>query len=156
MSGAPRRGAPLRWTAGPARAGIVAIGRGAALAALALAALIPLAALLVLVLTPVWGIWTAFTLDGVPQRRRFVEGLQPAGGGWFTEMVSLPTEAVRPIFGDGFFRAVCLFLTALALAVIPLPCWPASVRSHPESGPSPAGGPAFRFRPPTGRTQATG
>jgi signal transduction histidine kinase len=120
MSGAPRRGAPLRWTAGRARAGIVAIGRGAALAALALAALIPLAALLVLALTPVWGIWVAFTLDGVPQRRRFVEGLQPAGGGWFTQVVNLPIEAVRPIFGDGFFRAVCLFLTALALAVIPL------------------------------------
>jgi signal transduction histidine kinase len=120
MSGAPRRTAPLRWTAGRARAGIVAIGRGAALAGLALAALIPLATLLVLALTPLWGIWTAVTLDGVPQRRRFVEELQPAGGGWFTQLVNLPTEAVRPIFGDGFFRTVCLFLTALALAVIPL------------------------------------
>jgi signal transduction histidine kinase len=120
MSGAPRRAAPLRWAAGRARGGIVAIGRGAALAALALAAFIPLAALLVLALTPLWGIWTAVTLDGVPQRRRFVEELQPAGGGWFTRVVNLPTEAVQPIFGDGFFRAVCLFLTALALAVIPL------------------------------------
>jgi signal transduction histidine kinase len=120
MSGAPRRAAPLRWMAGRARAGIVAIGRGAALAALALAALIPLAALLVLALTPLWGIWTAVTLDGVPQRRRFVEGLQPAGGGWFTQVVNLPIYAFRPVFGDGFFRAICLFLTALALAVIPL------------------------------------
>ncbi|HXT89084.1 MAG TPA: histidine kinase [Trebonia sp.] len=120
MSGAPRRGAPLRWTVGRVRAGIVAIGRGAALAALALAALIPLAALLVLALTPLWGTWVAITLDGVPQRRRFVEGLQLADGGWFTQLVNLPTEAVRPIFGDGFFRAVCLVLTALALAVIPL------------------------------------
>jgi signal transduction histidine kinase len=120
MSGDPRRAAPLRRTAGRARAGIVAIGRGAALAALALAALIPLAALLVLALTPLWGIWTAVTLDGVPQRRRFVEGLQPSGGGWLAQVVNLPTEAFRPIFGDGFFRAVCLVLTALALAVIPL------------------------------------
>jgi signal transduction histidine kinase len=120
MSGAPRRAAPLRWTVGRARAGSAAIGRGAVLAALAALALIPLAALLVLALTPLWGIWTAITLDGVPQRHRFVEGLQPVGGGWFTQLVSLPVEAVRPIFGDGFFRAVCLFLTALALAVIPL------------------------------------
>jgi hypothetical protein len=74
----------------------------------------------VVALVPVWGIWTAITLDGVPQRRRFVEGLQLASGGWFTQLVNLPTEAVRPIFGDGFLRAVCLFLTALALAVIPL------------------------------------
>jgi hypothetical protein len=43
-----------------------------------------------------------------------------ASGGWFTQLVNLPTQAVRPIFGDGFFRAVCLFLTAIALAVIPL------------------------------------
>jgi signal transduction histidine kinase len=120
MSGDPRRAAPLRWTVGRARAGIVAIGRGAALAALALAALIPLAALLVLALTPLWGIWVAVTLDGVPQRRRFVEGLQLADGGWLAQLVNLPTEAFRPIFGDGFFRAICLFLTALALAVIPL------------------------------------
>jgi signal transduction histidine kinase len=120
MSGASRRAAPLRRTAGRARAGIVAIGRGVALTALALAALIPSAALLVLALTPLWGIWTAVTLDGVPQRHRFVEGLQLAGGGWFAQLVNLPTEAFRPVFGDGFFRAVCLFLTALALAAVPL------------------------------------
>lgn len=73
-----------------------------------------------LALTPLWGIWTAVTLDGVPHRRRLVEGLQPAVGGWFTQLVNLPTEAFRPLFGDGLFRAVCLVLTALALAVIPL------------------------------------
>lgn len=122
MSGAPRRAAPLRAAAGRARAGIVAMGRGAALAVLALAALIPFAALLVLALTPVWGIWTAITLDGAGRGRWRLpsEGLPPGGGGWFTQVVNLPAEALRPIFGAGFLRAVCMFLTALALAVIPL------------------------------------
>jgi signal transduction histidine kinase len=120
MSGAPRRAAPLRWTAGRARAGIAAIGRGAVLAALALAALIPLAALLVLALTPLWGSWTAVTLDGQGRRRLPAGVLPSAGDGWFTRVVNLPTEALRPIFGAGFLRAVCLFLTALAVAVIPL------------------------------------
>ena len=122
MSGGPRRAAPLRRTAGRARTGIVAIGRGAALAALALAALIPLAALLVLALTPLWGIWTAITLDGAGRGRWRLpaEVPLPGGGGWFTQVVNLPTEALRPVFGAGFLRAVCLFLTALALAVIPL------------------------------------
>ena len=120
MSGTPRRGAALRWTAGRARAGIVAIGRGAALAVLALAALIPFAALLVLALTPLWGIWTAITLDGQGRRRLPAEVPVPGGGGWFAQVVNLPTEALRPIFGAGFMRAVCMFLTALALAVIPL------------------------------------
>lgn len=119
MSGAPRRAALLRWTAGRAWAGIVATGRGAALAALALAALIPLAALLVLALTPLWGVWTAITLDG-QGRRRLPAELQPAGAGWFASVINLPTEALRPIFGAGFLRALCLFVTALALAVIPL------------------------------------
>ena len=79
MSGAPRRGAPLRAAVGRARAGIVAIGRGAVLAALALAALIPLAALLVLALTPLWGSWTAITLDG-QGRRRLPAGMLPQAG----------------------------------------------------------------------------
>jgi signal transduction histidine kinase len=119
MSGGPRRAAPLRWTAGRARAGIVAIGRGAVLAALALATVIPLAALLVLALTPLWGVWTAITLDG-QGRRRLPAELQPGGSGWFAPVVNLPTEALRPVFGAGFLRALCLFVTALALAVIPL------------------------------------
>jgi signal transduction histidine kinase len=120
MSGAPWRAAPLRAAAGRARAGIVAIGRGAVLAALALAALIPLAALLVLALTPLWGSWTAITLDGQGRRRLPAGVLPSAGDGWFTRVVNLPTEALRPIFGAGFLRAVCLFLTALALTVVPL------------------------------------
>src|SRR5580693_5281204 len=110
MSGAPWRAAPLRAAAGRARAGIVAIGRGAALAALALAALIPFAALLVQALTPLWGIWTAITLDGQGRRRLPAEVPLPGGGGWFAQVVNLPTEALRPIFGAGFLRAVCMFL----------------------------------------------
>jgi len=120
MSGAAWRAAPLRRTADGARAGIAAIGRGAALAVLALAALIPFAAVLVVALTPLWGIWTAITLDGQGRRRLPTGVLPSADGGWFAQVVNLPTEALRPIFGAGFLRAVCLFLTALALAVIPL------------------------------------
>ena len=120
MSGAAWRAAPLRRTADGARAGIAAIGRGAALAVLALAALIPFAAVLVVALTPLWGSWTAITLDGQGRRRLPTGVLPSADGGWFAQVVNLPTEALRPIFGAGFLRAVCLFLTALALAVIPL------------------------------------
>jgi signal transduction histidine kinase len=84
----------------------------------------------VLALTPLWGIWTAVTLDGQGRRRLPAEVPVPGGSGWFAQVVNLPTEALRPIFGAGFLRALCMFLTALALAVIPLAAPPllASIR----------------------------
>jgi signal transduction histidine kinase len=117
MSSDRWRAAPLRWTAGRARAGLTAIRHGFALATLALAGLIMLAALLPLAFMLLYGFWAALTLGGKPHPR----GLPPVGVRFvysvrFTRLLDLPVEAIRPIYGDGFLRTVSVFLVALAIA----------------------------------------
>ena len=114
MSGERQRaGRPLvPWVAAHARAGLLAIGQGLALAALIPAGVALLAALLGLMVLPGYGIWVAVSLDYPGYAGNAVPKFSPAG-------IEFPGSAAgHP--DDGLVRVVGVLVATLAIALMPL------------------------------------
>jgi signal transduction histidine kinase len=113
--GAGRAGARRAGTA--AREGVVAIGRGLAIASLIPATLTLLAALLCWLAFPAYALWAALTGN------RFV--FKELAPGWFpseppVSRTVVPSAGHQPPAGDGLMRIVAAVLLVIMVSLIPL------------------------------------